>query len=161
MASCLPSPMPAGYTYHREEYKSPPAPMAEGIGYDFTLEANKRAVDAWREIGQDLVSRLENTGALTGREIAVIPPLGVDQINNSLYYALNDALAARGYKLRSYSPDIAGLAVTIHPLIGKQKSEHEKLLAEYANAHGFKPEDVTGVSIRLQLREGAKAVQEL
>lgn len=161
MASCAPSPIPAGYTYHREVYKSPPAPKADDIGYDFTLDANKKAVDAWSEVGADLVNRLESSGALPSHQIAVVPPLGVDQIDNSLYFSLNQALAAHGYKLQSYSPDITAVAVTIHPLEGAEKTDNSKTLADYAQTHGFKLEDVTGVSIQLQLREGATLLQEL
>lgn len=74
LTACAPSPIPTGYTYHRDTYKSPPAPKADDIGYDFTTQANAKAVDAWREIGQDLVSRLESGKALSGHNVAIVPP---------------------------------------------------------------------------------------
>lgn len=161
MASCAPSPIPAGYTYHRELYKSPPAPAADEIGYEFTVPANRKAVERWREVARDLVGRLESGYVFQGRDVALIPPLGVDQMNKSLDYAMHDAFADKGYRLRAYSPDIPGVSVTMHPLAGEEKAGHEKALASYAETHGFKPSEVTGVSIRIQVREGARLVHEL
>lgn len=160
LAACAPSPIPTGYTYHRQTYKSPPAPKAAGIGYAFSLPANENATQAWREIGQDLAGRLENGGALQGRAVAVIPPRKVDQFNNSLYYALDEAFTARGGRLESYSPETPGIAFTILPLEEAVRKAHQETLETYAHTHGFAPSDVTGASIRLQVYEGNKVTFE-
>ncbi|MCD8520315.1 MAG: hypothetical protein LRY57_03315, partial [Alphaproteobacteria bacterium] len=161
LTSCgLPSPIPAGYTYHHQTYKSPPGPEAEDVGYDFSVAANHKAVQAWRDIASDLLAKLESGYVFQGRDVTVIPPLGVDQMNKSLDYALHDAFVGKGYKLRAYAKDVPGVAVTMHPLIGDEKAAYEKDRKDYAASHGFKPEDVMGVSILLEVREGAKLVHQ-
>lgn len=161
LASCAPSPIPTGYKYHHEKYKSPPAPKAEEIGYAFTTEANQKAVDIWQDIGRDLVGKLENGYVFHGRDVAIIAPLGVDQMNKSLDYALHKAMMEKGYNLKAFGPDIPGISTTMHPLAGIEKSNMANELTAFAAKYGYKGEEVQGVSIHMQVREGAKLVHEL
>ena len=156
LSACMaPSPIPAGYTYHRETYKSPPAPLADEIGYDFTVAANHKAVAMWEDIARDALSRLESGYTFQSRDVAIIPPLGIDQMNKSLDYALHKAFREKGYNLKSYSPDIPGVAVTMNPVSGQSKDYGLESRGDFATRHGLKEEDIKTVQIGFDVREGA------
>jgi hypothetical protein len=161
LAACSPSAIPAGYSYHRDTYKSPPYPKAEPVGYAFTVPANQRAVDAWVEVAADLVSRLESGYVFTGRDIAVIPTLESHAMNKSLDFALNKAFSEKGYTLKSYNPDLPAIVTAIHEPAKENRAGELESPADFAARHGFKPEDIEQVVIRLDVREGNALVHQM
>jgi len=93
--------MPSGYTYHHDEYKSPPAGNPWGIGYDYTRESNKAMLDQWRAVASDLTDKLESTASLGASPIFLSSPILDNAFTISLDHALREELRARGYTLSS------------------------------------------------------------
>lgn len=160
-SACSPSAIPAGYTYHRETYKSPPAPKADEIGYDFSVAANHKAVSIWDEIASDALARLESGYTFQSRDVAVIPPLGIDHTNRSLDYALHRAFRQKGYTLQSYSPDLTSVVVSIQSLGGQSKDYGLESRGDFALRHGLKESEIKTVQISLDVREGAALAHQL
>jgi len=50
-----PSFMPTGYGHYHGEYKSPPAPEAPDIGYEYSAQDNEELLMAWRYALKDLL----------------------------------------------------------------------------------------------------------
>lgn len=94
-----PSPMPAAYTYHQENYKAPPAAKAWDLGHDETGETNEEIMALWYAAGHDLLLTLEQETGITAQDVYVAPPKIDNAFTFSLDHALRDALMKKGYKL--------------------------------------------------------------
>ncbi len=93
--------MPAGYTYHNEEYKAPPGPEADGIGYAYSVQANEEALQVWRIVVKDLVDQLAEQIGMEGQRIYIQSLPLQNAFNASYDHVLREELAGRGYVLAS------------------------------------------------------------
>jgi len=96
-----PGAMPSGYTYHYDEYKSPPGPDAKDIGYEYSYAKNEVVQHEWIQISRDLVEHLEEQTGLSPRAIHVSDVLRVSAFNQTFDYALRYVLREKGYTLVS------------------------------------------------------------
>lgn len=96
-----PSPMPAGYTYHNDAYKSPPGPDAKDIGYDYSYAQNEMVQQEWVVAARDLVVHMEQETGLLPQKIYVKDVLFASGFNQAFDHALRRALRERGYVLAS------------------------------------------------------------
>jgi hypothetical protein len=94
-----PSPMPAGYAYHQQKYKSPPGPPAADIGYPFSVDRNDVVVEKWQAVASRIVDQMEQQLALGPRAIYIEPLPRPNAFNTSLDYVLREELRNRGYTL--------------------------------------------------------------
>ena len=94
-----PSPMPAAYTHHQGNYKSPPGPQAWDIGYNETDHTNDEVMALWHAAGRDLILTLEEQTGITPQDVYLAPPKLDNAFTFSLDHALRAALTERGYRL--------------------------------------------------------------
>lgn len=131
LAACTkPSPMPTGYTYHRHYYKTPPAPPAAPIGYDYSAPANSFVMGMWHDIAAELVGNLESAYGLSPQEIFVKPPFLKGAQTQSLDYSLRQVLADKGYTITPFNPNILTLSFEIKELPEEQKAAYENALPD-------------------------------
>lgn len=95
--------MPAGYSWHNDEYKAQPGPEADNLGYAYTPDSNEEMVAMWREVAVELVTDLETQTGLSPQPLHVQKLPGSNAFNLSLDNALRDELRARGYTLTDSS----------------------------------------------------------
>ena len=94
--------MPAGYTYHSNEYKSPEAHPPWDIGYEYTTEKNAEVLEIWEIAAMDLTDRLESQLALADAPIFLASPDPLDNaFSLSLDHSLRQELRERGYTLET------------------------------------------------------------
>lgn len=96
----MPSPIPSGYVYHSDLYKSPPAAAPENIGMPWSAQENERAAAYWRVAARDLVKRLVHEG-LNGEQgpIYIVPAEPDDPLAAIFENYLREAILARGVPL--------------------------------------------------------------
>ena len=105
--------IPSGYTYHHDEYKSPPAENPWGIGYDYIRESNKAMLDDWRDVASDLTDKLESSASLGASPVFLSSPTLDNAFTISLDHALREEFRARGYTLSSLpTPDSMKIEVS-------------------------------------------------
>jgi len=91
--------MPAGYTYHQNEYKAPTGPKAWDIGYDYTRAENAAVLNRWKMVAADLTDKIESVAPLAGAPIFLSSPTLDNAFTLSLDHALREEFRARGYTL--------------------------------------------------------------
>lgn len=95
-----PSPMPRGYVFHKNPYKTIPGAKASSIGVPYTLPDTARATARWRMAARDLVARLADSGALAGGPVFVSPASpGGRAFDAAFDHALRGALIDKGFVL--------------------------------------------------------------
>lgn len=105
--------LPAGYTYHSDTYKSPPADNPWRIGYDYTREQNEDILNEWRDVAADLTDKLESSAGLGSQAIFLSSPTLDNAFTISLDHALRSEFRARGYTISSVpSTDTMKIAVS-------------------------------------------------
>lgn len=97
----LPSPIPSGYTYHSDLYKSPPAAAPEDIGIPWSAESNEQAAVHWRVAARDMAGQIAQ--GLPGRAVHIIPSEPDDPVSSVFENYLREALMARGIRLENLS----------------------------------------------------------
>lgn len=142
-----PTPMPAGYAYHQQKYKSPPGPPAPGIGYPFSVDRNDVVVEKWQAVAASIVDQMESQLGVRPQVVYIEPLPRPNAFNTSLDYVLREELRNRNYTLVS----VAGAALHLKPEIylpGDEKIPvdanmynddpyFEKTPADRAKAHEF------------------------
>lgn len=107
-----PSYLPAGYTYHHDQYKSPPGPNPWGIGYDYTAAQNAETLDRWREVSINILDKIEFDGDILAQDIFLAPPKLDNAFTQSLDHTIREELRARSYRLVNLpGPDTLILAL--------------------------------------------------
>lgn len=101
MSVLNPSPLPTGYTYHGEVYKSPPGPEAGDIGYEYSYLQNENVQQVWLHAVRDLVVHLEERTGLAPQVIHVQDVLEQSAFNHTFDHSLRHVLRERGYILAS------------------------------------------------------------
>lgn len=105
MAGCQgftdPSPMPRGYTFHSNLYKTIPDSEPDSIGIPYTLSSTARAAASWRAAAQDLTARMAASGALDRGAVFIGPQSPKGPFPAAFDHALRGALLERGYVLAS------------------------------------------------------------
>lgn len=91
--------IPAGYTYHHDVYKSPPADAPWSIGYDYSREENAEVLNKWRNVAADLTDKLEQDASLSGTPVFLASPDLDNAFSLSLDHALREEFRARGFTL--------------------------------------------------------------
>lgn len=91
--------MPAGYSYHREVYKSPPGPSAADIGYEYNAAANAQIQHEWRNALRDLLLRAKTEGLVVPDEAALATDLKGSAFQGTYDSILREGLRAYGYNL--------------------------------------------------------------
>lgn len=96
-----PSPMPAGYTYHHDMYKSPPAARPQPVGHPYSVQTNAESAAHWRIAAGDLVAKLMASQGVLPAPVYVEPAPTVSPFNSSFDNFLREALLDNGYMLAS------------------------------------------------------------
>ncbi len=94
-----PTPMPAGYAYHQEKFKSPPGPPAAEIGYPFSVPRNDVVVEKWQAVAAATVDKMEAQLGLQPQPVYIETLPRMNAFNASLDYVLREELRNRGYTL--------------------------------------------------------------
>ncbi len=116
--------MPAGYTYHNDEYKAPPGPEADSIGYDYSTQANSEVLQVWRIVVNDLVDQLADQIGTESQRIYIQPLPQQSAFNASYDHVLREELAGRGYVLASHAGNALRLVYEAH--VPKDAAEDNK-----------------------------------
>lgn len=124
-ACSLPSPMPVGYTYHHDTYKTPPGPKAGYIGYEYSAPANAFVMGMWQDVAAKLVDNLEGAYGLMPQDIFVKTPFLKGAQIQSLDYALREVLAGEGYTVVPRDPSITTLSFEIKDLPPEQMEQYQ------------------------------------
>ena len=181
LAACSSTPMPTGYTYHREIYKSPPGPEApkpavilqtgqdamngglskDGIPYGmrsgdvYTASASMDANGHWDSAADDLVAMILRD---LGRPMEKVFVPGADDFVT----AMKGSLARHDIPVAMNPGDgpfvieheIAGPTATIHFF-----SNHDKILSESGHYPEAKNTDMSPVTSQMQAKS-APVVQK-
>jgi hypothetical protein len=95
------SPMPQGYSYYHEPYKSQPPKEVPGIGYPWSPERNAVVLEKWQEIAKVLADRLETQLNIRPRPVYLEMLERDNAFNYSFDYVMRQELQNRGYMLVS------------------------------------------------------------
>lgn len=155
-----PSFMPAGYTYHQNEYNAPTGPKAPPIGYDLDLAYNDEMVALWRDAARDIVDAFESETGLTVQAVFVEKLPNTTAVNATFDHVLREELASRGYQFASFEGDNLHLRYEIY------KPEDRKILpkphynddADMGAKTSFKPSIPAAFEVAL---EGFKSARSL
>ncbi len=102
LAACgaaSPTWMPAGYSYHHDEYKAQPGPQAQTLGYPYNAAHNAYMTALWADVAASLVEDMEAKTGIAPQAVYVQKLPESNAFNLSLDNALRDELRARGYTL--------------------------------------------------------------
>jgi hypothetical protein len=91
--------MPAGYSYHREVYKSPPGPPADNIGYHYDAAKNEKVQEVWRLALRDLLLRAKTEGLTVPENVMLSSDLKPSAFQGLYDSILREGLRAYGYSL--------------------------------------------------------------
>jgi hypothetical protein len=91
--------MPAGYSYHRAEYKSPPGPPADDIGYAYNAEKNAAIQDEWRYALRDLMHKAKAEGVVIPDQVSLTTDLDSGAFQGQYDSLLREGLRAYGHML--------------------------------------------------------------
>ncbi len=91
--------MPAGHTWHNDEYKAQPGPEADNLGYAYSADRNSYINSMWSDMARSLVDDLESQTGMSAQPIYVEKLPDANAFNLSLDEALRTELQARGYTL--------------------------------------------------------------
>lgn len=121
--------MPSGYTYHQQDYKSPPPAKADDLGYEYSAEKNAAILEMWRPAAEDLVSRLEIEAGLSNADIYLRVPLNTDTQMATFDYVLRDVLRERGHTI--ISSRYAGTILTYNLINPETLSDDDQARYSY------------------------------
>ncbi|MAE51644.1 MAG: hypothetical protein CMH27_07520 [Micavibrio sp.] len=91
--------LPTGYTYHNDDYKSPPSPQASGIGYEYSAEKNAHILQNMRVKAEDMFAQIQAQTDLTGKALYVYNARHHDAQNAAFDHVLRDVVRKNGYVL--------------------------------------------------------------
>lgn len=91
--------MPAGYSYHRAEFKSPPGPPASDIGYKYNADKNAQVQEEWRYALRDLMIRSMADGVAIPDQVALVTDLKGSAFQGQYDSLLREGLRAYGHTL--------------------------------------------------------------
>lgn len=91
-----PDPIGRGYAYYNQEYKTPPGPTPDSLGYDYTPEVNQKIVAEWRAAAADLLDALENKTQMKNN-VYVVPAPRMNALFATFDHVLRVELEKRGY----------------------------------------------------------------
>jgi len=94
---------PTSYAHHTKEYKAPPGPEADKIGYKYSEAQNTQVVASFIKASTDLVGELEKYTGLQPQTVHIENKLPSSAFNNTYDYALREAFRAKGYTLADAS----------------------------------------------------------
>jgi hypothetical protein len=100
------NPLPTGYAYHQNEFKSQPGPPAEEIGYPFSPERNDVVMEKWQGAIRDLVDKFEANVPARPQSVYIEMLPRKNTFNMSMDYTLREEFRKRGYML-AQSPEHA------------------------------------------------------
>lgn len=106
--------MPAGYSYHHDEYKAPPGPEADDIGYEYSAAKNGETLAIWRIAVVDLIDQMEEQNAVGPQDIYVHRRARHNAFNASYDHVLREELRGRGYTLSTYPGSALALWYEAH-----------------------------------------------
>lgn len=86
---------PAGYSYHRNEFKSPPGPPADDIGYGYTAAKNDQVLNEWRYALRDLLQK----APAYPHDLVLVTDLAPSAFQGTYDSLLREGLRANGYHL--------------------------------------------------------------
>lgn len=133
-ACSSPGPMPTGYTYHQEVYKSPPAEEADSIGYEFSTDKNRVVMEMMHDVALDLITKMEQRFIIPEKEVYLKPTFLNRAQAQSFDHALRAQLKNRGYILVQTPED--GVAMTVHL---EDVSPDKKTMSEFRHSYNFGP----------------------
>ena len=99
---------PAGYSYHRNEFKSPPGPPAADIGYDYTADKNQQVQNEWRAAIDSVMTKAMNANIGIPQNVAIVTDLDKSAFQGTYESLLRDNLRANGLTLvdeKTLAPD--------------------------------------------------------
>ncbi len=99
LAACYsdaPTPMPRGYSSYDKPIKSVDGAKARNIGYDYSSENNKAALDALRSAAKDIALQLDKKLTFGSDKIHLKIPANT-AFYNSFDYLLREELMQNGY----------------------------------------------------------------
>ena len=90
---------PAGYSYHRNEFKSPPGPPAKDIGYAYTSDKNEQVQNEFREALRDLLIKAQAQNMPIPQTVALTTDLDAGAFQGTYDSLLREGLRANGHTL--------------------------------------------------------------
>lgn len=93
-----PSPIGRGYSSYNQEYKTPPGPTPDSLGYEYTKEVNEQIITEWRTAAADLLNTLESKTQIKN-DIYLAPAPRMNALFSTFDHVLREELTARGYAL--------------------------------------------------------------
>lgn len=127
--------MPAGYTYHSEEYKSPPGPEAPSLGYEYSAEENEKYLMMWRYALRDMMMKTKAEGVVLPQTLNLVSDLDENAFSASYDYILREGLRAYGHTL-SEGDDVPKVFYSAY-LPGTDDHYVSKDWPEYNQEEGF------------------------
>jgi hypothetical protein len=109
-----PSAIPSGYTYHDDQYKSPPSPEATNLGYSYSEEKNAQLLDSMRIKAEELFNQLENDYDMNGVDFFIYNAHEHNAQNSMLDTVLRDIVREKGYRIATAPQGAIGLGYSIN-----------------------------------------------
>ncbi|MCC6598811.1 MAG: hypothetical protein IT559_08480 [Alphaproteobacteria bacterium] len=91
--------MPAGYSYHQNNYKSPPGPEASDIGYEYTAAENEAVMEQWRHAVRDLLLKARTNDLQIPQEAFLQTDLKKNAFQGTFDSTLREELRIYGHRL--------------------------------------------------------------
>ncbi len=102
LAAChTAGPLPSGYAYHSDMYKSPPAAKPQAIGYPYTEQKNAESAAHWRMAAEDMVERLTAKHGIPPVPVYVAPDVPDSPFQASFDNFLREAMINKGFAIAS------------------------------------------------------------
>lgn len=95
-----PSPMPRGYVFHKNDYKTIPGAPVDSIGVPYSLPGTAASAAHWRAAARDLTGRIAASGVLECKcPVSIMPQTPPGPFAAAFDHALRNALIERGHPL--------------------------------------------------------------
>lgn len=142
-------PIPTGYTYHGQKYKSPPGLSADEIGYEYDAEKNQQILEHWHSKAVELLNDMERGAQIQGHPIYVRAPHRPTAQTSAFDTSLRDEMRKRGYEIVSdrydgkilayyiFEPGKAPIGVDTYNY--NDNLDHDKALRDYAEGQNYAP----------------------
>lgn len=91
--------MPAGYAYHQEEFKSPPGPEAEAVGYEYDASVNAAVQDEFELALRDLLLKAKANDIVLPQTISLRTDMTDSSFQGTIDFVLREILKDYGYTL--------------------------------------------------------------
>lgn len=88
-----------GYKYHTSTHAARPGPHPRAIGYTYTPAINRKSMQIWDNIAENLVDALEHHFNVRAQPLYLQPQRDASTFVNSYEFAIQKALRKRGYTL--------------------------------------------------------------